>query len=291
MRKIWLVLAAAAPLLLAGCAGGQTSAPTAATIAARMQAAGNKLTSYTADVTGTTMFGGKSRTVTGQEWVQKPDLFRAEITVNGDTVLTVLDGKTIYTYNQANNQVWEVPVPSPEGGPSSRTPAPSSGKGQTGGRTAPGRGSGFMEAPLLTGMVQRALQDYNMTLAGRDTVAGQSTYVLDLKPKSGISGLVASQMKLWVDARVWLPVKVTSVIGGNQFSWEFDNLQVNPAIPPAEFQFQVPPGAKVETITPKGLQVTLSEAQEPVPGGNVPTGVITAGIPTASGQVVLTTRS
>lgn len=271
------MLSFAASLLLAGCASAQTGMPTAATVASRMQAAADSLNSYTADIAGQTMVNGKPQTINGVEWVQKPDLFRARITDNGHTVLTVLDGKTIYTYNQATGQLWEIPLPSAGAPRGNRAPAPH-----------PRGSSGMMETPLLTGLVQRVLQDYDVTLAGQGSVSGRPAYILDLQPKPGATGPAASGMQMWVDARLWLPVKMASATKNSEFSWVFSNLRVNPVIPSTQFQFQAPKGAKLQTISSR-LRVTLSEAQAPSSSSPL-NGVIASGDSSFSGPAILTAQ-
>jgi outer membrane lipoprotein-sorting protein len=65
-------------------------------------------------------------------------------------------------------------------------------------------------------VVQRAPQDYDASLAGRESVEGRPAYVLDLKPEAG--GAETAPTTLWVDAQLWPPVKVTSAMDGNPFT-------------------------------------------------------------------------
>ena len=118
----------------------------------------------------------------------------------------------------------------------------------------------------LIGMM---MNESDFSLAGIEKVDGRTTYAIDMSPKdeSGDLGMLGD-MKVWVDKETWMPLKMDmkDADGNPMISVEYRNFQTNTGISDDEFQFEVPEGAKVQTLNMDEVlmpqAMTLEEAGE-----------------------------
>jgi len=80
-------------------------------------------------------------------------------------------------------------------------------------------------------------KNFNVTLAPEESVDGQKTTVLDLKPKSGsIKGV-----RMWLDQKKWVAVKLqVTESSGDYFILKYSNIKLNENIPESVFDLKLP---------------------------------------------------
>ena len=90
--------------------------------------------------------------------------------------------------------------------------------------------------------------DFDDTLAGTETVAGRSTYVVDLLPKRAaqVRSLVA-RTRVRIDRQTYLPLRFEAwdAQGNLLISWAFTTLQLNPTLDVGIFTFSPPPAIQI----------------------------------------------
>jgi outer membrane lipoprotein-sorting protein len=85
-------------------------------------------------------------------------------------------------------------------------------------------------------------KNFAVSLAGEETIDGQKTVALNLKPKA--SGIKSVQM--WMDPKKWVAVqlKVTEN-GGDYFVLKYSNIKLNTNIPESVFDLKLPRDVRV----------------------------------------------
>jgi outer membrane lipoprotein-sorting protein len=105
------------------------------------------------------------------------------------------------------------------------------------------RGAAKGEADLLVGFGPGAAglgKKYDVTLVGKETVGGAPAWVLDLKPRSGESGLF-SAIRLWVDEARSIPVQTQlTEPTGDYTTIRFEKVVVNGRLPSGAFELKLP---------------------------------------------------
>jgi outer membrane lipoprotein carrier protein len=105
------------------------------------------------------------------------------------------------------------------------------------------RGEAKGEADLLVGFGPGAEglgKKYEAVLAGEEAVGEVRTYVLDLKPKAGRSGLF-SAIRLFVDKARFIPVQTRLTEPTGDFTTvRFENVRINERLPPGAFELSLP---------------------------------------------------
>lgn len=105
------------------------------------------------------------------------------------------------------------------------------------------RGAAKGEADLLVGFGPGAAQldsKYAVTLVGEEGVGGRATWVLDLRPKPGQSGLFAG-IRLWVDQQRSIPVQTRlTEPTGDATTLRFDKVELNVKLPASAFDLTLP---------------------------------------------------
>jgi len=105
------------------------------------------------------------------------------------------------------------------------------------------RGAARGEADLLVGFGPGAAglgKKYEVTLVGKETVGGAPAWMLDLKPRSGESGLF-SGIRLWVDEARSIPVQTRlTEPTGDYTTIRFERVVVNGHLPPGVFDLKLP---------------------------------------------------
>jgi outer membrane lipoprotein carrier protein len=107
------------------------------------------------------------------------------------------------------------------------------------------RGEAKGEADLLVGFGPGAAglgKKYEATLVGEEGVGEVRTYVLDLKPRSGQSGLF-SAIRLYVDEARFVPVQTRLTEPTGDFTTvRFEKMRINEKLPPGAFELSLPKG-------------------------------------------------
>lgn len=173
---------------------------------------------------------------------KKPNLMKTIVVEDGKDVESVSDGEFAWSYDAKTNTVTKMKLP---------------------------------EEPLLTekdfvNIIGNLVNESEVSMLGVEAVDGRSAYVLEARPKTeeNESELI-SRTKIWVDKETWMVLK--SSIYNNEgnliLEVEMRDLKINTGIPDSEFKFEIPEGAKVETLdldeelkTPDNL--SLKEARE-----------------------------
>ena len=104
------------------------------------------------------------------------------------------------------------------------------------------RGAARGEADLLVGFGPGAAglgKKYEVTLVGKEDVGGAPSWVLDLKPRAGESGLF-SGIRLWVDEARSIPVQTRlTEPTGDYTTIRFEKVQINGRLPPGAFDLKL----------------------------------------------------
>jgi len=107
------------------------------------------------------------------------------------------------------------------------------------------RGEAKGEADLLVGFGPGAAglgQKYEATLEGEEAVGEVRTYVLDLKPRAGQSGLF-SAIRLYVDEARFVPVQTRLTEPTGDFTTvRFEKMRINEKLPAGAFELSLPKG-------------------------------------------------
>ena len=105
------------------------------------------------------------------------------------------------------------------------------------------RGVARGEADLLVGFGPGAAglgKKYEVTLVGKEDVGGAPSWVLDLKPRSGESGLF-SGIRLWVGEARSIPVQTRlTEPTGDYTTIRFDDVVLNRPLPASAFDLKLP---------------------------------------------------
>ena len=115
-------------------------------------------------------------------------------------------------------------------------------------------------------LVQQLLQISSTTLAGTESVAGHSTYKLQLIPIANKAPQAALGMTgfVWVDQTNWLTLQASVNAGSTGHGTvTATTMELNVGVPASQFQFQVPAGVQVVPVQDKLPQhMNLSDAQK-----------------------------
>lgn len=93
------------------------------------------------------------------------------------------------------------------------------------------------------------LNEYDISVLGKDTIDGRNTYLLEAKPKE-IEGKdnIIDEIKIWIDEETWMPLRSEISLDTQRIEIEIQNLKINTGISDTEFVFDVPEGAEVVTM-------------------------------------------
>lgn len=153
---------------------------------------------------------GETRTVHGTLYLKSGDKYRIE--TENDVVVT--DGKTVWTYSKANEQVIIDRLQSSD------------------------------ENPLPADLLFKYSEEYNPHFVAEEKLDGKKAFKLNLVPKDEEAFITSVQ--IWVDAKSWLTVKVRQVdINENVNTYFLRNAQQNIELEESLFNFQIPPETEV----------------------------------------------
>lgn len=211
-------------IILALLASGCEEKMSAEEIVAKMQEKEASLEDYSGTIHTTVYLNGeKSQEEETQIIYKKPNLMKTLGVEEGKKVESVSDGEFVWSYDAETNKVTKIKLP---------------------------------EEPLLTekdfvSIIGNFVNESDVSMLGVEEVDGRSAYVLEARPKvKENESELASRTKLWVDRDTWMVLK-TSIYNnkGNLITEvEIRDLKINTGIPDSEFKFEIPEGAKVETM-------------------------------------------
>ncbi|MEA1894693.1 MAG: outer membrane lipoprotein carrier protein LolA [Euryarchaeota archaeon] len=106
--------------------------------------------------------------------------------------------------------------------------------------------SDFVQEPLsYAKFVDNLLTTYTVGYNGTESINGRNAYRIRLVPKIQHPPGNWSYW-LWVDSETWLPLKVQTYGDGELLmTLEYRDVKINTGIPDAEFEFEIPKGARV----------------------------------------------
>ncbi len=85
--------------------------------------------------------------------------------------------------------------------------------------------------------------NFDVTLAGEETVDGKKTTILDLKPKSGA---MFKSVRMWLDQQKWVAVQVKVIeASGDPTTFKYTGMKLNGNIPDSRFKLSMPKDVKV----------------------------------------------
>lgn len=239
-KILLMMLLISSSLFVAGCIDEDLNAEQ---IAEKMQQKQDSIEDYSYTMYMTMEFGDQTMETEGDIMHKKPDMIKTIQRLPAETAgsVTVSDGETIWIYNSQQNTVMVMEL--------SEIPEQNE-----------------QDYLQLIGMM---MNESDFSLAGIEKVDGRTTYAIDMSPKdeSDDFGMFGA-MKVWVDKETWMPLKVEmkDADGNPMYSVEYRNFQTNTGISDDEFQFEIPEGAKVQTLNMDELLtpqvMTLEEARE-----------------------------
>ncbi|WP_192868129.1 outer membrane lipoprotein-sorting protein [Calderihabitans maritimus] len=234
MKKMLTTAILILAVVLTGCQANLLSADQ---IAAKMKAANEKINSYESKMEMTVKMGGQTQTTIIKQWMKRPDLMRVEAESSEDgKILSVSDGKRLWTYMEKKNQVMVFDVPG------------EIKKQQE-------------EMGFLTEMVDRFLKEFEIEVVGQEKVAGRDCYILNLTPKQDAE-FPLGKIKLWVDRESWMPLKQEIKNDQMQVTMTYKEIRYNVDLDDNLFKFEAPPGVKVKEVNLEPKKLTLEEARK-----------------------------
>lgn len=91
----------------------------------------------------------------------------------------------------------------------------------------------------------RLEETFNLKLLGVETLQGQKTYQLELRPKSAKASAFFSSIVLWVDSVRGMPIQQKFMEPNGDYTLvTFSHIKINVKIPPGTFQLKLPKGVQ-----------------------------------------------
>lgn len=97
------------------------------------------------------------------------------------------------------------------------------------------------------GSNKKALEEaYEIRLGTMEIVEGREAYPLELIPKSQTVSAYFTQIVLWIDTTLWVPIQQKLVEPTHDYLLiRFEDIDLNPKIPKSQFDLKVPKGVTV----------------------------------------------
>ena len=150
--------------------------------------------------------------MTGARWLYLKSGDKYRIETENDVIVT--DGRTVWTYSKANEQVIIDHLQSSD------------------------------ENPLPKDLLFKYSEEYNPHFVAEEKLDGKKAFKLNLVPKD--EEAFVKSIQIWVDANSWLTVKVQQVdINDNVNTYFLRNAQQNVELEESLFNFQIPPETEV----------------------------------------------
>jgi outer membrane lipoprotein-sorting protein len=88
-------------------------------------------------------------------------------------------------------------------------------------------------------------KNYTVSLAGEETLDGQPTVILDLKPKT----TNIKSVRMWMDQQKWVAVQLRiTEVSDDYFVWKYSNIKLNQNIPDSIFSLNLPKDVKIQKL-------------------------------------------
>jgi len=232
--SILLIVIAGISLLMAGCVSDEL---TSEQIAEQMQEHKNAVQEYSYTMIMTDMM--RNETIVVDLAYKTPGMIRMEYKEPAEVAgqLQVSNGTYTWMYDPTGNTVRMAAVPV----------------------------DAQMNETLNARFIEELLNTCTIEAQGRATVDGRACYVITATPNE--AGMFATSMRLWFDRATWMLLKMdTSQNDKLIMQMEYQNVQLDTAIPDSTFEFEVPAGATVESMdsVTAPAEMTLEEAQAEV---------------------------
>ena len=97
------------------------------------------------------------------------------------------------------------------------------------------------------GSSRQSLEEaYEIELLGQESVAAKVTYVLKLVPKSDRVSAYFSEIILWFDADLWVPIQQKLIEPTRDYLLvNFENIRLNPKLSKADFAIDLPKNVQI----------------------------------------------
>ena len=83
-------------------------------------------------------------------------------------------------------------------------------------------------------------ETYDMRLGEKEMIGGRETYLLELTPKSEKVSAYFSQIVLWIDVELWVPIQQKLVEPTRDYLLiRFDDIDLNPKITKSRFELKI----------------------------------------------------
>ncbi len=170
-----------------------------------------------------TMFIGNNPTTTESNYlIKKPDMYKRVDWVNSSIYFTVVsNGRTTWGYDPIKNIAYSI-------NNTSQSP--------------------LSNPPTYIEFFNDMSNNYTTNYKGIEYLEGVQAYKLEIFP-SKQNGSGSSHYFLWVDPKIWMPLKIQSYSGDKLLmTLEYENYSINSGIKDTEFEFKTPKGATVVDI-------------------------------------------
>ncbi len=237
MKKLSLFASLVALLIITtACAVGNTEELIEKAVSAQ-----EELDSYYGEVQLSFSFENESETSTFKEWQVKPNKSRTE---SDDGHLFVSNGETCWSYDKAENTVtiFDDVADAAEEMPN--------------------------ESEMIREVLTEMKKSNEVTVKGKETIAGRKTIHLLLTPKADQieESFLGGNYELWIDEETYMPLKLKVSTDEFATEMEYTHIEYNVNFDDSLFAFDIPEGAKVQTMgdfMPDPL--TLEELKEQAP--------------------------
>ncbi len=97
-------------------------------------------------------------------------------------------------------------------------------------------------------------------LRGTEKIEGKDVYLLEFIPEEEHE-LYLPRTKIWIDKETWLPARYELYDNSERMAVKIDilDLKINSGIPDSEFEFEVPEGTKVKTLSQEDYKIDLEK--------------------------------
>jgi outer membrane lipoprotein-sorting protein len=228
-------------LFASGCTEKNLSADE---IATQMIEKEDSIEDYSYVMNATYYYGEKTTITEFKTMFKKPNLIKNIAMESGkeNGTLLVSDGEFRWTYVPNTNTVLKTKIPEIQ----------------------------KLDKSEYAQLIGDLLNDTNVTLLGMEDVDNRSTFLLETTPKETAEDYqLIGRTKIWVDKETWMPLRYEICDSKKNLIMKIEirDLKVNTGIPDSEFVFDIPEGAKIQTVDlTKGLkqpeELTLEEARE-----------------------------
>ncbi len=211
MKKIWIGLIA---MTLLGILTSASHPMNGEEVIKKVRKRYEKLKRFSADFEQTFEWklAEETHTFKGKLYLKKPNRFRLET----DTQTVVSDAKQVWTYIYANEQVILTSY------------------------------SELRGMPKWEDLLFEYGEDYGARYVALEKVGDKKYHLVELIPRKQDKNADVAQMKVWVDPKEWVALKVAYVdSNGDETTYRLSNVAINPKMDDALFSFQVPEGVEV----------------------------------------------